>query len=393
MTARSCDIDAGTVRRVDWLELIPATLFFRAFAVTFKPSFLLLCAVFALVCARLDSFMEVGSNDRRAPELRIESIASGDQGVDFALHSLIYSSAPARRAFSLFRDATPRVNASLKGRTEESAVVFTVHSVEFLVALWLALAIARSTVVRLTTSSRSSTFASLKFAFKRYSSALLTLIAPLVFVVAFAVLALVARVAIPVSAVLSPVVMLFALAFEFILALLILSAPLGVAAIASENCDGFDAISRGVSYLVQRTLIWLLYAFFAQTLICVGSLILAFIARYAAAGFVACYTVDGALYDRFGVEFWGDLILRVPQAYPYVAAIVYSCAIYVMLRRSVDGTPFETCALNLKRATPRKLRKILKDEKGAPTFDSQNVATHGGSPERKESSRQGDQNT
>ena len=372
---RSCDIDAGTVRRVDWLELIPATFFFRAFAATFKPSFLLLCAAFALVCGRLDSFMEVDSNDYRVPELRIESMANGDQDVGLAFSSLIYSSAPARRAFSLFRDATPRADALNKGRTEENAAVFAVHSVEFLVALWLALAVARSAVVRLTTSSRSSTFASLKFAFKRYPSALLTLVAPLIFVAAFAVLALVARRTIPVSAVFSPVVMLLALAFEFILALLILSAPLGVAAVASENCDGFDAISRGVSYLIQRSLIWLLYAFFAQILICAGSFLLAFIARYAASGFVACYTADGALYDKFCVEFWGSLILYVPQAYPYVAAIVYSCAIYVMLRRSVDGTPFETCALNLKGATPRKLRKILKDEKGAPTFDSQNVAS------------------
>ena len=376
--ASSYDIDAGTVRRVDWLELIPATLFFRAFAATFKPSFLLLCAAFALVCARLDSFMEVDSNDRRVPELRIESVASGDQSVDFAFGSLIYSSAPARRAFSLFRDATPRANSLHKGRMKENAAVFAVHSVEFLVALWLALAAARSAVVRLTTSSRSSTFASLKFAFKRYPSALLTLIAPLIFAVAFAVLALLAKATIPVSAVLSPVVMLFALAFEFILALLILSAPLGVAAIASENCDGFDAISRGVSYLVQRALIWALYAFIAQFLICVGNLILAFIARYAATGFVACYTMDGSLYGKFGVEFWGELILRVPQAYPYVAAIVYSCAIYVMLRRSVDGTPFETCALNLKGSAPRKLRKILKDGKGAPTFDSQNAAARDG---------------
>ena len=377
---RSCDIDAGTVRRVDWLELIPATLFFRAFTATFKPSFLLLCAAFALVCARLDSFMEVDSNDCRAPELQVESIESGDQGVDFTFRSLIYSSAPARRALSLFRDATPCAAASHKERTKENAAVFVVHSVELLVALWLALAVARSAAVRLTTSSRSSTFASLKFAFKRYPSALLTLVAPLIFVVAFAVLALVVRVTIPASAVLSPVVMFFALAFEFILALLILSAPLGVAAIASENCDGFDAISRGVSYFVQRALIWLLYAFFAQILICVGNLILSFIARYAATGFVACYTADGVLYDKYGVEFWGSLILHVPQAYPYVAAIVYSCAIYVMLRRSVDGTPFETCALNLKGTTPRKLRKILKDEKGAPIFDSQNAASRDGNP-------------
>ena len=72
--------------------------------------------------------------------------------------------------------------------------------------------------------------------------------------------------------------------------------------------------------------------------------------------------------------FWGMALANIPVAYAYAAAIVYGSAIYVLLRRSVDGTPFDACALNLKGSAPRKLRKILKDGKGAPTFDAQQAS-------------------
>ena len=337
--AKAYDIDAGTIRRVDWLELVPLTLFFRAFAVTFKPSFLFLGAFLVILSSYVgvdnakpkfnsswtDARVAAGARSQNADNVRFRV---GD--------SFGYATAPACRLFNVVSSNTPGSETSLGAGVKDPAQ-FAGRFVAFLIAVWLALAISRTAVVRLTSTTQSSTAASLKYAAKRLLSALL-------------------------------VVALFIM-FEAIFFILVLAAPLGLAAIGAENCDGFDAISRSVSYIVQRALIWAVYAFVAQILILVGCYATSFVCLHA----YLFYANSLDMTSSGWVYFWGLTLANIPVAYAYVAAIVYCCAIYVQLRRSVDGTPFDTCALNLNGTAPRKLRKILKDGKGAPTFDAQHA--------------------
>ncbi len=372
--AKTYDIDAGTIRRVDWLELIPMTLFFRAFSATFKPTFLLLLAALTVLPLVWTKDVENAQSSAGIVNLNPtdDSLGSLRYVSDRAFfESLSNGTAPVR---DLWRFATwnPSNRARNFAETNSSnKATLALYLATFVVGLWLALAISRTAVVRLTTTSRSSTFASMRFALKRLPAALLTCVAPLCVLLALFVVWYVARWAVWVGLFLAPFVGAFFVLTEFILILLIVAVPLGLSAIAAENCDGFDAISRSVSYLIQRTLIWLLYIAVAQLLIIVGTFIVYSVSYLACECYVTCFDVAANSWSSF----WGRLIAQIPVAYPYAAAVVYCNAIYIMLRRSVDGTPFDSCALNLKGTAPRKLRKILKDGKGAPIFDAQNAAS------------------
>lgn len=373
---KTYDIDAGTIRRVDWLELVPLTLFFRAFSATFKPSFLLLGAFLVILtsCVITD-----GSNSRFASSWTEErvlaaggrAIVNADGAARLGVVPIRYAFAPATRLLNVVSSNTPGSKTSLVAKARKSPVSFTiVQCVGFLLAAWLALAASRTAVVRLTSTSRSSTAASLKFATKRFPSALMTIVAPLCFLLAIETTRFIFSALGVVGDVLAPFAAFFFILFEAIFFILVLAAPLGLAAIAAENCDGFDAISRSVSYIVQRSLIGAIYAFVAQILIVVGSFVITFVTLPAFLFYANCFDMQTPGWVRF----WGMALANIPVAYAYAAAIVYGSAIYVLLRRSVDGTPFDACALNLKGSAPRKLRKILKDGKGAPTFDAQQAS-------------------
>lgn len=363
--AQTCDIDAGTIRRVDWLELVPLTLFFRAFALTFKPTFLILGAALTFASMQLDV------DDARFLPLdekgEVERPKADFNGSQLFVDSGTCAFVPFRRLISVVSDNRPGSERSLIASARRAPGLFAIHAAEFLCALWLALAVARTAVVRLTTTARSSTRASLVFAARRFPSALLAVSAPLCVLAFLGVGTLLVRVGGSALEVLSPVAAVLFMIFETVFFIFTLACPLSLAAIATENCDGFDAISRGASYFAQRAIIWFLYVVAAQILIFVGRLAVGLVCALVYSFYAGGFHTSQSPW----VWTWGDLIRCVPGAYSYVAAIVYSCAIYVMLRRSVDGTPFDECALNLKGSAPRKLRRLLKDGKGAPTFDFQ----------------------
>ncbi len=143
--------------------------------------------------------------------------------------------------------------------------------------------------------------------------------------------------------------------------------PLMTSAVAAENCDGFDAISRGVSYLLERLAFFLLYACVAQVLIIIGCSLVSLAIRTASLLLAVNY--DGC--ENSCYHLGAAFLNQIPVAYSFVAAIVYSNAIYILLRRSVDGTSHDECALDLTGNKPRQLRSILKEGKGAPSFDAQ----------------------
>ncbi len=341
---RITDIDEGTIRRVDWQTLVPPTILFRAFSLTFKPTFLFIGSVIAALCAILVGFR---------PYSGTYDPCGGDW----------LSCAPEdARIFCL--SIFPYFTPFQVTRSSESVVVFwLVLLVGSVVAVWLALALSRSTVVRLTSSARSSTFASCVFALKKFRSLIMPGLLPIGALLALQFFALAASKLGALGHIGAP---FFALAFLISGALLVVVAlafPLAIAAVATENCDCFDATSRGVSYATQRFLFLIMYASFSAVLACVGFAVVEALVE------LSLFFYESAYFDSLDdswIMFWRLTLILHPIVYACCSTVVYADAIYIALRRSVDGTPYDSCVLDLKGRKPRQLRQILLDMKGAP---------------------------
>ena len=368
------DIDDGVLRRVDWLEVFPATLFFRAFSLTFAPTYIFLGALALAFCATL-FYGGVEEAAGRLPlsgsRVRCELFSGVDGGrafCDFAFRSHFETSDARSRTYDGGSNATR---------------VVLYHALGFLACSWLALAFSRSTVVRLTTSSRSSLIASFRFATKKLPSAILAAFLPCLAACLFAVFALICGF----SGWLAPFALVALFAVAALLLIFTMSFPLATTAIAADNSDGFDATSRGISYATQRFLPCLLYV------------ALGFALAFFGAGLVGrlCFAVDALYHNLYfnlfhhssndpWLLFFRLVIFTAPASYFFFAMIAYFNTIYVLLRRSVDGAPYDECVLNLSGARPRRLRKILDDMKGAPTFEQTDAqigdATDGGGVEK-----------
>jgi hypothetical protein len=243
--------------------------------------------------------------------------------------------------------------------------VCAAHTVALLAAIWFALAIARTTTARLATSGRSSTAASLKFATLRLKSLLVPALAPFLFAAALWATGAVSKLASggALAFVAAPISALFFFAFVVLFALTAVAFPLATVAVAAEKSDGFDALARGVSYATRRPLHLIFYAALAAVLTTLGAGLVAWAAEAARGLYVGAFGDGGAW-----VGFWNLALFLLPASYCGVSAVVYTSAIYLALRRSVDGTPFDAFAADGSERKARRLRPILQDAQGAPVF-------------------------
>lgn len=358
------DLDEGTLRRVDWLELAPATILAQAFSATFKTSFLLLgalaIALFA-TAAGATKTPDVGAwgdcpfsaSVRCVGALGAHCGGATDPATDSA--AILAASASASEGAGTETGTKPTRGA-----------VCAAHTVALLAAIWFALAIARTTTARLATSGRSSTAASLKFATLRLKSLFIPALAPLLFAAALGATGAVSKFAAGsgvLAAVAAPISALAFWAFVVLGALTTVAFPLATVAVAAEKSDGFDALARGVSYATRRPLHLIFYAVLAAILTSVGAGLVGWASETARGWFVGAF-VDGGAW----VEFWNLALFSLPASYCGVSAVVYTSAIYLALRRSVDGTPFDAFAADGSDRKARRLRKILQDGQGAPVF-------------------------
>lgn len=357
------DLDEGTLRRVDWLELAPATILAQAFSATFKTTFLLLgalgIALFA-TAAGATKTPDVGAwgDCPLATSARCVGALGAHCGgaTNEATDSAAILAAPA--------SATEGTEA---GARPTRGAVCAAHAVALLAAVWFALAIARTTTARLATSGRSSTAASLKFATLRLKSLLIPALAPLLFAAAIGATGAVAKFAAGsgvLAAVAAPISALAFWAFVVLAALTAVAFPLATVAVAAEKSDGFDALARGVSYATRRPLHLIFYAVLAALLTAVGAGLVGWASETARGLYVGAFGGDGGAWG----EFWNLALFALPASYCGVSAVVYTSAIYLALRRSVDGTPFDAFAADGSERKARRLRPILQDAQGAPVF-------------------------
>ena len=354
------DLDEGTLRRVDWLELAPATILAQAFSATFKTSFLLLGALGLALFAT-----SVGAT--KTPDVG----AWGDCPLATSVRCVGALGAHCGGATNPATDsaailAAPASATEGTGAKPTRGAVCAAHSVALLAAVWFALAIARTTTARLATTGRSSTAASLKFATLRLKSLFIPALAPFLFAAALWATGAVSKLAAGsgvLAAVAAPVSALLFFVFVALAALTTVAFPLATVAVATEKSDGFDALARGVSYATRRPAHLIFYAVLAAILTAVGAGLVGWASETARGLFVGAFGDGGAW-----VEFWNLALFSLPASYCGVSAVVYTSAIYLALRRSVDGTPFDAFAADGSDRKARRLRPILQDAQGAPVF-------------------------
>ncbi len=326
------DLDEGTIRRLDWQALIPPVIFFRAFTATFKPTFLILGSVVFAFLAKLLGVVQ------------IPCVLTCPNG-KFCFNS---------SSQFIFR------NAEFGGVGATVAIVFSA-----LFALWFFLAFSRSNVVALTSSSKSSIIASAVFASKKFASTILPGILPFVVGATICLGAFIVEKCGKFGELCAPLTILCLGVCAFLFLIFCMTLPLAISAIAAENTDCFDAVSRGFSYVTQRFFFYILYMIFGTILTVLGLGIVDIVTNACVNVFDSIYNISAPMSCGW-LAFWRLSLTLVPLVYAFMAFVVYSNAIYIMLRRSLDGTPYDSCVLELSGGKPRKLREILFDSKGAP---------------------------
>jgi hypothetical protein len=164
-----------------------------------------------------------------------------------------------------------------------------------------------------------------------------------------------------VVAILFPIPFVFACLTIFMALVLTVGCMLLFAAVSTDGSDGFDAISRMFSYVCQRPLHYLLYWICCIILGWLGFVLIEF---PVFAAIQLCWKTVPADFEFF-VTFWAGLFTLIPFAFIYSWFWTSSVAIYLVLRRSVDATPFSE-VYRVVPPTIRTLPTIKPDEHGAP---------------------------
>ena len=187
------------------------------------------------------------------------------------------------------------------------------------------------------------------------------------------------------AAFLFPISLLFGFLFMVLGVGLFFGWPLMFAAVSVEGTDGFDAVSRMFSYVYQRPFHYLFYLVVGGV---VGVIWFALVSLFIdgmvhlviSVGGLPPKVVTGSLSDltlpRLGgnltfpesvVLCWCIMAQLLKIAFVFAWFWCSSTATYLLLRRSVDGTPYHEIFRFGENAAPsRKLPNVGLDEKGTP---------------------------
>ena len=330
------DLDAGTLRHIDWQELLPAVTLLRALAQSFR---ILPVLGFSLL---LSLWFHLG----------------GEALVGFV--------SPAA-----FRFVCWDVPVFEPGDFPPRSIGFM--ALTFFIGVFFLLALARGAAVRLASTERSGMFRSLRFAARHYLPLLGGFLIP-IFLGALCLFPcwLLQRTPSWVSAVCVPIPVLLTIAAALILFGLLLASPMTVASVAVDRCDGFDAFSRSFAYLFRNPVHYLCYALILTALGYLGVWVTMKFACLAGA-LLTLFGADGcpSMFDATVVRHWHDFWLDTIRFLPFGFAVVYFqtafTALYFMLRRLTDDVPFDQFAPDHAKQK-QTLPPIVTDEQGAPVM-------------------------
>ena len=367
------DIGEGTIRRIDWTELTPVVLLLRVFNVSLGLRVLAIAMIGACLTVGLGEVLHIPLQDgsRSSTEL------FGDARIDWCGTTL------GDRRYNLWsydgNPIFPLAAMYIMFSDEFIPLLFSLFTLKLpsdsflwlpgIVLIWVFCGgmICRIVALRLTVDESESTSNLLLFFRKRGIGFISSLIILSLGILCCFLPVLIAcwLAAVPglnyVVAILLPIPLLFAF-FTVILALgLAVGWMLLFAAVSTDGSDGFDAISRMFSYIFQRPLHYLFYWFCSGILGWLGYMLMVIICDLVFFMFGLGLGFPSIVLETF----WLDLFRLLPTAYVFAWFWTSSVAIYLLLRRSVDATPF----IEVYRVEPPKVRTlptIKPDEHGAP---------------------------
>ena len=340
------DIGEETIRRIDWTELTPVVLLLRIFNIALDVRVLLLAMIGFWLTAILNSFAGVLIlNQELAKPLHWE---------------MLRLSVP----LDILHPAL--VEAILSVRLNPKLLVWWLPCV---VLIWTFCGgmICRIVAVRLTIDESEPTWNLFRFFRKRGISFVGALAILLLGILCCFLPVKIAGwlMAVPVLNYVVVILLPIPLVFAFFTVLLAVGLAVGwmllFAAVSVDGSDGFDAISRMFSYIFQRPLHYLVYWVCCIILGWLGFLLV----QYLTFAMLFPLHWGDIVSDHVLVSFWLALIESLPFAYVLAWFWTSSVAIYLLLRRSVDATPFS----EVYRVAPQKVRvlpTIKQDDRGAP---------------------------
>jgi len=340
------DIGEGTIRRIDWTELTPVVLLLRILNISLGIRILLIALVGLLLM-----FIGVSFLDPRLAEL-VPQYNRGELQFRFNFPAEVFSN-----IFSVAQDPASWKNP--KWLMWLPGVI--------LIGTLCGGMISRIVAVRMTIDESESMGNLLLFLRKRGICFFSAIFLSLLGVVCCFLPVKIAGWLLAVPLLNYVVAIFFPIPFVFTVLTMILAVVLAVgwmllfAAVSVDGSDGFDAISRMFSYVCQRPLHYVLYWICCGILGWLGFQIIYFFTFFS---INLCWTTVPA-DSGFFVTFWVGLFALIPRAYVLAWFWTSSVAIYLLLRRSVDATPFN----EVYRLSPPKVRSlptIQSDERGAP---------------------------
>ena len=323
------DLDSGTTRRIDWQELLPGVLLFRALVQAFRLG--------PILSGTFIIFLAMFTMGKFPPTLDFLVIL---------FRSRVYPLIPCPRAFGF-------------------GIFLFLVSVSF---LWLFLA--RRGAFRLVTTERVPLGQGLRFSFDRLFSFLLSFSVPLSILV-IGLIALRYCGAHPGFFTLgTPVCLVWAILLVAIAVGTLLGIPLMAAAVAVDNCDGYDAFSRASAFIVQRPFYLLTYLVPTVLFGAVGYFVLrgGVFLTSALCDIINATGVgtDSLISDNLWSLFWWTGLVILPYGFLCGYICYAGLALYLILRKNLYGVAFDRIFRESDNGEIHRLRPILRDEAGAP---------------------------
>ena len=355
------DLDEGTIRRIDWRELLPGTLILRGLTFSLRLSPILFGAFSVLMMLLVTENLPLGSFAATGAE---EAVGDFFRAAETSFSASSPQGRPTFPFGAIWEVAAPIWEASY----EQTPILWErpgrTVSFLFIASLWtgfFGLALARSAAVRIASTERSGCCASVRFACRKFPSVVLAAGIALCGIALCELPGLLTARFLPQSIyfALTPIFLFLSLLAALLAAGLFFGFPLMIAAVAADRCDGFDAFSRTFSYVFQRPIHFLFYVVCAVLLAAVGFQIVSALAFLVEQFFPTpdSLQVSGGSPCGEWYYFWRFLLTIAPLGFLWSAMLSFGVAIYFILRRSVDGTPFDTFSPNVNQP-PRSLSPL-----------------------------------
>jgi hypothetical protein len=385
------DLGEGTIRRIDWQELTPIVLLLRIFNTATGIRVLFLSMIGVLLTLVVGYRINCDNNGLNVPDDRnfqqpvyIEPLLDLQhlpRSISFREHPANYLWQLAQRSvlapWDIFSMAGIRLFSSPTGYNSFFAPIVWFFA---LLLIWSFFGgmICRTVALRLTIDQSESGKEIWQFIRQRGIGFLSSVII-IVFGILFFLILLKCcgwLFVVPVFNYIIAVLFPIALFFGFLIVVLAVGLFFGwsllFAAVSVDGSDGFDAVSRMFSYIYHRPLHYFVYWVVSGILGILGFVFVSFF-------------VDGAVFltSQFGgfpvltaipafgsltlqdthvglsppeqfILIWCSMVQLIKPAYTFAWFWTSSVAIYLLLRRSVDATPFN----EVYRVTPVKPRTL-----------------------------------